>query len=262
MSLLIRCKDKCTCPWHPKLDTRDRVGFTLVELLVVIGIIAVLISMLLPAMGRAREAARQAICLSNLRQVHNLFVLYANANRDRVPIGYRNTKQFNSMVYSGGTTKKFVIFGLFYPAKLMTSPRVFFCPSEQNTRFQMGTADNAWPPGPDGIPTASTFCGYGARPEVKLPDDITSISQMPMLTTMRNKAIFADLANSAARLDTRHRKGVNVLYGHGGAHWVTRDAFNTPLSQSPEPVFTATPNPESIRIDGLMTEIWTAFDGF
>jgi prepilin-type N-terminal cleavage/methylation domain-containing protein len=244
-----------------KLSTK---GFTLVELLVVIGIIALLISMLLPALGRAREAAKQTQCLSNLRQVHQLFVLYANSSRDRVPIGWRNTKQFNSMVYSGGTTKKFVLFGLLYPSKWMTNPRVFFCPSEQNSKFQMGTADNVWPPGPDGNPALSTFCGYGARPEVELPDAISSIGQMPTLTSMRNKAIFADLANSATRLDTRHRKGVNVLYGNGGAHWVPRDGFQGTLAQCPEPVFfpANSVDPEKVRVNGLIDQIWSVFDRF
>ena len=62
-------------------------GFTLVELLVVIGIIAVLIAMLLPVLSRAQEAARAAKCMSNLRQIGVANVLYANTYDDYVPAG-------------------------------------------------------------------------------------------------------------------------------------------------------------------------------
>ena len=64
---------------------RTRRGFTLVELLVVIGIIAVMVSILLPSLGRAREAANQTECLSNLRQLGAAFVMYTNENKGKFP---------------------------------------------------------------------------------------------------------------------------------------------------------------------------------
>ena len=61
-----------------------RRGFTLVELLVVIGIIAVLISMLLPALNKAREQARRTRCLANLRALTTAWITYANVNRGSI----------------------------------------------------------------------------------------------------------------------------------------------------------------------------------
>lgn len=64
-----------------------RVAFTLIELLVVVSIIALLVSILLPALGKAREQAKVLLCLNNVRQLMMAEIYYAQDNNDRLPPG-------------------------------------------------------------------------------------------------------------------------------------------------------------------------------
>ncbi|CAA9420217.1 MAG: hypothetical protein AVDCRST_MAG64-2865 [uncultured Phycisphaerae bacterium] len=226
----------------PHRTRRVTRGFTLVELLVVIGIIAALIGVLLPTLGRVRESADRTVCLSNLRQVHQVYQVYAIENRDRVPLGYRAArKQFNSMVYSA-TSGRYCVFGVLYLTGKMDEPETFFCPSNRDPQSMFDSGVNPWPPGPRELPPGSPprpngFAGYGCRPEVELNDEFHKYGnvvngkgvRLPRLSEFKSKAIFADLVAAPARLDKRHKTGVNVLYGDGSASWVDRAGFDEHL---------------------------------
>jgi hypothetical protein len=92
---------------------------------------------------------------------------------------------------------------------------------------------NPWPPGPEHVSTVNVYCGYGARPQIELPDDpavYTSVT-MPRLGKFKNKAVLADLTAVAQRVDTRHVRGINVLYGDSSAEWVDRKVIDHELRQ-------------------------------
>lgn len=234
-----------------------RRAFTLVELLVVIGIIAIMTSMMLGAFGKARQAADRTACLSNLRQVHQAFHLYAMSNGGQVPLGHRTvSKQFNSMVFSTTAGGRWVLFGLLAQQGLFRQPAVLYCPAENNPKFQYNTPENPWPATPL-VPTENIQAGYAARPEQEIADDPTVAlnAAFPKLEKFRNRAIFADLTAARNRVIARHRSGVNVLFGDGAARWIPLSAFDQADANWPEPAF-----PPSGAFNTTIDKVWSSFD--
>jgi prepilin-type processing-associated H-X9-DG protein len=224
------------------VSRRKGGAFTLVELLVVVGIIALLVTILMPSLGRARELARRTVCKTNLHGLGRAWRIYFADNDNGFPgvldddgSSPARISQYNYPIY-WLNVGDWVGPGLLWETKLVGSEDMYVCPtirahvggvwySDDPDGGWSGGYVNNWPPQNNG---SSTTITYGTRrhlnyddpnladPTVSGADEVYLCKQGT--GAIRNQASFSFMADNfhmpyAALLS--HVPSINVLYLDG-----------------------------------------------
>ena len=217
---------------------KQQKGFTLMELLVVISIIALLLAILMPTLQKAKELARRTVCLSNQRQNGISLYQYASAWDDRLPPmvlegpgrGLMNASHSFFIEFMG--PGQWVGVGRLYGTGIITDPKHLYCPSQRSKFFSYPEAwDNFVYP--DIL--QSRICGYFYRifdqpnPPIIPQAEVDYLNNLRYSTMKRTMALTADIFGTTiwqlADETWPHQNplGVNAAYSDGHAKWVRVD---------------------------------------
>ena len=113
-------------------------AFTLIELLLVIAMIGILASLLFPALGKAKEAARSTACLGHLRQIGISLQLYTDENNNRLPVMRDKPSDTNSVPGPRLPSIDELL------APQLGNPQVLRCPSDRTNLFERTGSSYSW----------------------------------------------------------------------------------------------------------------------